>query len=57
MLDIKNIKITSEMLAQIAELDINIETTKKSLQALTAYGYLAKQGATKGAWYERAKGV
>jgi len=40
-----------------AELDINIETTKKSLQALTAYGYLAKQGTTKGAWYERAKTV
>jgi Fic family protein len=38
-----------------AELEINIETAKKSLQALTAYGYLAKQGATKGAWYERAK--
>jgi Fic family protein len=40
-----------------AELDINIETAKKSLQALTTYGYLAKQGATKGAWYERAKAI
>jgi len=40
-----------------AELDINIETTKKSLQVLIAYGYLAKQGATKGAWYERTKAV
>ena len=38
-----------------AELEIKIETVKKSLQVLTAYGYLAKQGATKGAWYERAK--
>jgi Fic family protein len=38
-----------------AKLNINIETTKKGLQALTAYGYLAKQGTTKGAWYERAK--
>jgi Fic family protein len=37
------------------KLDINIETAKKCLQALTAYGYLAKQGTTKGAWYERTK--
>jgi len=37
-----------------AKLKINIETTKKSLKALTAYGYLIKQGTTKGAWYERA---
>ncbi|MDR2702604.1 MAG: Fic family protein [Spirochaetaceae bacterium] len=36
-----------------AELDINIETAKKSLQVLAADGYLAKQGTTKGAWYER----
>jgi len=40
-----------------AELGLNIETTKKSLQILTAYGYLAKQGTTKGAWYERAKAI
>jgi len=40
-----------------AELDINIETTKKSLQVLIAYGYLAKQGTTKGVWYERVKMV
>jgi Fic family protein len=38
-----------------AKLKMNIETAKKSLQVLTANGYLAKQGATKGAWYERKK--
>jgi len=40
-----------------AELDMNLETAKKSLQVLTSYGYLAKQGATKGAWYERVKAI
>jgi len=38
-----------------ARLKINIETVKKTLQTLTAYGYLVKQGTTKGAWYERTK--
>jgi len=38
-----------------ARLKISVETVKKSLQILTAYGYLVKQGMTKGAWYERAK--
>ncbi|MDR2716491.1 MAG: Fic family protein [Treponema sp.] len=40
-----------------AKLKMNIETTKKGLQALTAYGYLVKQGTTKGAWYEREKTI
>jgi DNA-binding IclR family transcriptional regulator len=39
------------------KLKTNLETVKKGLQVLTAYGYLAKQGATKGAWYERTKAV
>jgi Fic family protein len=38
-----------------AELDINLETAKKSLQVLISYGYLVKQGATRGAWYERCR--
>jgi Fic family protein len=38
-----------------AKLKMNIETVKKCLQTLTAYGYLVKQGMTKGAWYERTK--
>jgi len=38
-----------------ARLKINIETVKKSLQILTTYGYLVKQGATRGAWYEKTK--
>jgi Fic family protein len=38
-----------------ARLDMNIETAKKSLQVLTTYGYLVKQGTTRGAWYERRR--
>ncbi|GHU28074.1 cell division protein Fic [Betaproteobacteria bacterium] len=38
-----------------AELDMNIETAKKSLKSLVDKGYLAKQGATKGAWYEKTE--
>ena len=34
-----------------AQLDMNIETTKKNLKSLADDGYLIKHGTTKGAWY------
>ena len=36
-------------------LDLNINTAAKTIKMLVKNGYLAKQGATKGAWYEKAK--
>jgi Fic family protein len=38
-----------------AELNMNIETAKKTLKSLVDNGYLAKQGTTKGAWYRRSE--
>jgi Fic family protein len=42
--------------AQIsALLKVNPETVKKALKGLTGRGHLVKNGATKGAWYEKAR--
>jgi predicted ArsR family transcriptional regulator len=51
LFDIKSEWTTAEISDELA---INIEAVKKSLKVLTANGYLAKQGTTRGAWYERA---
>jgi len=36
-------------------LELNENTAAKALKNLSTNGYLAKQGTTRGAWYEKAK--